>query len=756
MLRERPTTSVHFASGRQRFIRVGVRVLLARKLLLVIGLACLTFARPVSAAEPTKNVLLLYSFSDRSVTGYSDSLKSAIRSHVPGSVNFYVEYIESRRFDDHTYERSVVETLRNTYGGTKLNVVLADAYPALEFALRHRSDLFPSQPIVFFDVYVGRIAGQKMWHGVTGVTETINVPRTIDLALHLHPDTNAVAVITDNSEFERYWLGVVQRELRRHQDKVKEIDLVGFPPTQLFEKVAALPPHTVVLFQESPLDSSQPALGTYDVLAMVGQRLPTYCIFPIVCLNHGGIGGADLDITEQISLTAEMTRRVLAGEAPDSIPVMRGTSDVIKVDWRQLRHWNIPDSALPPGSQILYREPSFWERDRNYIVAAVTLLVIQSLLIVGLFMQRARKRKAEAVLRESEKRFRVMADTAPALIWMCDQEGKITYLNDRRLAFTGPDPSAGYGDTWTAYVHPDDLKQVLDAVSEALRKQEPFSKEYRLRRNDGNYRWMFDIASPRMNGDGSFAGFIGSAIDITDQKLAQEALESVSGRLIEAQEKERSRIARDLHDDVCQRLALLSMELEQANRNGAPPSTKVYLEQIRKHCSEITSDIQSLSHQLHSSRLEYLGIVAAIRGFCTEFAKQHDVTIDFRDKNVPNHLPKDISLCLFRVAQEALQNAMKHSGTRRFSVDVRGTGDEVKLVVSDAGAGFDVEEAKRNRGLGLVSMQERIHLVHGQFNVESSPGGETKVVAVVPVVAVEGKSQADRESNRAASVTGAA
>jgi signal transduction histidine kinase len=267
---------------------------------------------------------------------------------------------------------------------------------------------------------------------------------------------------------------------------------------------------------------------------------------------------------------------------------------------------------------------------------------------------------------------------------------------------------------------------------------------------------MFDVAAPRVNGDGSFAGFIGSAIDVTDQKLAQEALESVSGRLIEAQESERRRIARDLHDDICQRLALLSMELEQANRNGAPPFTKGKLEEIRQHCSEITGDVQSLSHQLHSSKLEYLGIVAAIRAFCKEFANQHDVSIDFRDENVPTHLPRDISLCLFRVAQEALHNAVKYSGTSRFSVDVCGLAGEVQVVVNDAGAGFDVEEAKRNRGLGLVSMQERVHLVHGRFNVESRPGGGTRIVAVVPVAAVSGDSSVDGEGNRPASVTGAA
>jgi signal transduction histidine kinase len=229
----------------------------------------------------------------------------------------------------------------------------------------------------------------------------------------------------------------------------------------------------------------------------------------------------------------------------------------------------------------------------------------------------------------------------------------------------------------------------------------------------------------------------------------------VSGRLIEAQEKERSRIARDLHDDICQRLALLSMELEQANRNEAPPSTKKYLREIQQHCAEITGDVQSLSHHLHSSKLEYLGVVAAIRSFCNEFAKQHDVNIDFRDEDVPTHVPKDVSLCLFRVAQEGLQNAVKYSGATRFSVDMRGTGDEIRLVVGDAGAGFDIEEAKRNRGLGLVSMQERVHLVHGRFHIESKPGAGTRVVAVAPMGTVSGQSVVDVELNRAATATGA-
>lgn len=166
---------------------------------------------------------------------------------------------------------------------------------------------------------------------------------------------------------------------------------------------------------------------------------------------------------------------------------------------------------------ILYRPPSFWEQYRSYVIAAVVVIAVLLLLIAGLLWERARKRKAEAVLRESEQRFPVMADTTASLVWMCDPKGKITYLNERRITFTGPDSSAGYGDSWIEYVHPDDRRNVQDVVSQALKDRRPFSNEYRLRRSDGVYRWLFDVASPRLNGDGSFAGFIGAAIDVTDR-----------------------------------------------------------------------------------------------------------------------------------------------------------------------------------------------------------------------------------------------
>ena len=425
-MKMRPRVGLHFSSW------FGVTLLPTRKCLLASLIFCLPYGNPASAADsvPPKNVLVLYSFSNRTVAEFTNLLESEMRAHASWPINFYVEYLESRRFSDEGYEKSLVETLRHAYGYKNLDLVIGVAYPALEFAARHPDQLFPHAPIVFTDVHAARIEGHKLWPAVTGVTDSVNVQGTIDLALRLHPRTDTVVVITNRSEFERYWLAVVHNELVRRHDRTKEVDLVGLLPEQLLQKVRQFSPQSVVLFQETPQDSEESAIGPYDVLRSIGQRFPTYCIFTEICLSRGGIGGIGVDYNEQFLLGAAVANRVLSGERPEDIPLVHSSAGGVRVDWRELRRWRISESALPPGSKVLYRLPTFWERDWNYIVAVLLVILAQALLIAGLLWQRARKRKAEAVLWESEKRFRVMADTTPSMVGMCDREGKVTYLNE--------------------------------------------------------------------------------------------------------------------------------------------------------------------------------------------------------------------------------------------------------------------------------------------------------------------------------------
>ena len=342
--------------------------------------------------------------------------------------------------------------------------------------------------------------------------------------------------------------------------------------------------------------------------------------------------------------------------------------------------------------------------------------------------------QAAQVVRESEERFRLVANTAPVLIWMSGTDTLCTYFNQPWLEFTGRPLEAELGNGWAEGVHPEDLKKCMDTYTKAFDRRESFQMEYRLRRHDGQYRWLSDIGVPRFNPDHSFAGYIGTCTDVTERKLAEESLADIGRKLIEAHEEERTWIARELHDDVNQRIALLAVELDRWNQQ-LPPSAVEFHDHIHHaslRLSDIAADIQALSHRLHSSKLEFLGIVAAARSFCKELSEQQKVEIDFSHTEMPRSVPKEISLCLFRVLQETLQNAVKHSGVRHIKVDLRGTEGEIQLTVSDLGVGFDPQDAIHRRGLGLISMRERMQLVSGEISIKSQPGNGTTIHARVP------------------------
>jgi signal transduction histidine kinase len=224
--------------------------------------------------------------------------------------------------------------------------------------------------------------------------------------------------------------------------------------------------------------------------------------------------------------------------------------------------------------------------------------------------------------------------------------------------------------------------------------------------------------------------------DITERKHAEEALASISRKLIEAQEQERMRIARELHDDINQRIAMLGIKLDvfQQSLPRQAAESQRRLNELRRLAAEIGTEVQGISHRLHSSKLEYLGLVAACRSFCREVADVHKINVNFTAENIPSALSQDVSLCLFRVLQESLSNAIKHSAAQHFEVQLRGTSSEIQLIVRDHGIGFDADEAIVSRGLGLISMRERVSVVNGMMLIASKPMRGTEITVRVPVV----------------------
>ncbi len=421
----------------------------------------------------------------------------------------------------------------------------------------------------------------------------------------------------------------------------------------------------------------------------------------------------------------------------------------------EVTHYKHPDgTSFPasecPGLQVFAKGTELHEHEDAFIRKDGSLFPVvysasplkkdgQTVGIIVGFRDDTQRREAERVVRESEERFRLVANAAPVMIWMSGVDKLCTYFNQGWIDFTGRSLSKELG-SWLGrkgWSIPGTWHKSRRPSEQAFDQREPFQMQYRLRRHDGEYRWVFDQGVPRLDVDGFFTGYIGSCVDITERKQAEEALAGMSRKLLEAQEQERARIGRELHDDINQRLSLLSVEIDQMKE--VSPVTfgelRSRMDELGKRTSEISAVVQSLSHELHSSKLEYLGLVSAMKSFCKEFGDKHKVEVDFDSEGVQSTLPTDVSLCLIRVMQEGLHNPLKHSGVKLFDVTLLGSPTEIRLTVRDFGKGFDPELAKDIPGLGLISMRERVRLVQGMISITSKPQSGTEIDVRIPMSA---------------------
>jgi PAS domain S-box-containing protein len=319
-------------------------------------------------------------------------------------------------------------------------------------------------------------------------------------------------------------------------------------------------------------------------------------------------------------------------------------------------------------------------------------------------------------------------DVATDVITRSGEWADILGIDEATTSFTGQQA--------ISQVHPDDREKVKGAVTQ-LSLEKPYLKiTYRIVRADGTVIWVERNSRAYFNDQGTMLRVVGMVADVTERKRAEEAISAVNQKLIKAHEEERTRIARELHDDISQRLAVLMMKLDplRTDAQTSPAEFRETIVKTRENLSNLARDIQALSHQLHSSKLEYFGLARATASYCGELSDQHQVMIDLQSEDIPDDLSKEIALCMFRVVQEALQNAIKHSGSRRFDVAFSRTQNEFCLTVHDSGIGFDFGKAMKGSGLGLISMKERINLVGGELSIESQPGKGTTIRACVPLI----------------------
>jgi PAS domain S-box-containing protein len=702
---------------------------------LVIVLCVPGFAADAPAAEPQMAVLALYgSRPDLASNVIVDEvLRSTLERELGPRLDFYAEFLDTARWPEAETQIAVHDFLRRRYATKRLSAIIAVARPAINFMRIYGEELFPGIPIVAYgdsDALYGWEPGRP----ITGALAKVDLGRTVELILRLQPGTREILVISGTSDSDRWRQAEARRQLDRLKKRVTLTYIDAGSVQDLVRTAARTPDGTVILFLSMYEDSAGSKLLSHEVLARIAKdaRVPVYNQ-TATNVGLGIVGGVVFDPELLGGETAQLTLRVLRGERLQDLPVQESKSTVPMVDWRQLRRWGLDEKRLPVGTVVRFREASVWESYKSYIIGGLVLILAETVLIFGLVWQRARAKRAETYLRESEARFRLVANTAPVMIWTAGTDRKCSYVNKTWLDFTGRSLEAELGDGWVEGVHPDDLNRCLQTYTEAFTRRESFEMQYRVRRKDGEYRWVFDDGVPRFNPDGTFAGYIGSCIDITERKLAEESLATIGRRLIEAHEAERTWIGRELHDDINQRLALLAISLDRWSHDASTNEVTELVRHTRARITEIAQDVQGLSHRLHSSKLDYLGLVTAAKSFCRELSERSTVEIVFEHLGIPHTLPKEVSLCLFRVLQEGLQNAVKHSGVRSFTVDLQGTEEWIELTVADTGHGFEEQEAFTRHGLGMISMRERLQLVHGELSVKSHPGAGTTIRARVPL-----------------------
>jgi PAS domain S-box-containing protein len=367
------------------------------------------------------------------------------------------------------------------------------------------------------------------------------------------------------------------------------------------------------------------------------------------------------------------------------------------------------------------------------LVSLQLFLFFVSVPIMFLSVLSRQQHKTDASLRESEQRFRSLVDTAPVMVWMCGVDAQCTFLNKPWLDFTGTPLEKQLGMGWLESVHPDDRGKCENVCRSAFETKQSFVFEYRIRRNDGNYRWILDHGVPRFESDGIFVGFIGTCIDITGRKEAEVRLRQLSSQLIHAQETERFRIGQELHDDLSQRAAVLALRLSDLSRNHhANPPLKREFDRMREQVVELCKDMARVSHQLHPVTLTRLGLAVALRSLCEQVTDDQRSVLFRCDGELPP-IEDRLSIALYRIAQEALRNALTHSGASCIDVELRATETDISLSIRDTGRGFDVASTAAD-GLGLSGMIERMKNAEGDLTILSRPGNGTAVIATAPLL----------------------
>ena len=494
------------------------------------------------AAPPTaaRLVVVLYPTDNDGSPGNLEAdhgIRSTFASGSAESVEVENEYLDVTRFPDAGYQGHLAEFLRLKYAGRKIDLVIAGLSSALDFAVNYRETAFPGVPVVFCAVDDDELKARRLPPDVVGVPIQMDLTGTLDIALKLHPNTRRVFVVAGASKFDADWAAEARREWRPYEDKVEFTYLTGLPMPDLLDRVSRLPDGSIVyylhIFQDGAGKIVVPAEGLEQLAAR--SNAPIYGHVGTY-VGRGAVGGRVFSFENAGEDSARLGLRILAGEKPETMSIPQQAETTPVFDARQLRRWDISRDRLPPGSVVRFEEPTLWDQYKWQIIGVLALCVVETLLIGGLLVQRANRRRAE-------RRFRQMLEGAPNGMLLVGRDGNIVLANAQMEKLFGYPKAELLGRSVDMLV-PERFRAEYAAHLDrffASPEVRPMGAGRDLfgRRKDGTEFPVEIGLSPVQTEAGLFV--LASIIDITERRRAEDGLKKsqrelrlLTGRLLRA------------------------------------------------------------------------------------------------------------------------------------------------------------------------------------------------------------------------------
>lgn len=712
-----------------------MRDMFRRSVWAALILTCLSPAE--GSADEAKRVLLLHSFGPRfsPFNSFSGEFRAELVGRSPSPLDIYEVSLEAARFSEDRIDDPFVGYLAALFHERRPDLVVPIGGAASRFAQAQRDRLFPDTPMLVAGVEERRLQANALTANDAALALRLDLPAAIENILQVLPETTKVFVVIGSSPLEKFWMQEASKEFKQFEDRLTFEWSSGLPFDEILRRAAALPTGAVVLYGVMVVDADGVPFEEDRALSRLhaAASAPIFGLFDSQ-IGKGIVGGSLVSVDELVNEAVDAALRILAGEPPAEIDVPPRELDTRQFDFRELERWEISEDRLPPDSIVMFREATIWEEYRWPIIGVILFCIVQTGFIVALLENRRRLSRAKSALRVSDDRLGLAASAAGLGLWVWDIAIDDVWITESgRKLFGWPSPDRVNFELFVEAAHPDDRALFRRAVQRAIDDKSDFETEYRVAMPGHPARWVASRGQVEFGSDGKPVRVRGVTIDITGRHEAEEDARELSGRLINAHEDERSRLARELHDDVTQRLAVLAIDAGRGERNALTQADGSAMHEMREGLVRLSEDVHSLSYRLHPSILEDLGLVDALQAECDHFSELERIPVEVEARDIPENLSPAVALCLFRVSQEALRNIGRHAGAARIRVCVRQVDRRLHLSVKDDGRGFDPERQRIKPSLGLASMRQRIELVGGRLSVESAAKHGTTILAWVPL-----------------------